>query len=126
MPLYPGTGARFEGGTGPGAGATINRPLPPGAGDEEFLGVLREDLVEAADAFGPDFVLVSAGFDAHADDPLAGLAVSTEGYAEATHVVADIADRHAAGRLVSMLEGGYDLDALAASTEAHVRALLGD
>lgn len=124
MPLYPGTGAASETGTGAGAGATLNVPLSPGAGDDAFLHALEHDLVAAADRFRPDFVLISAGFDAHARDPLAQLQVSTEAYARATGIVRDIADRHAAGRVVSVLEGGYDLDALAESVEVHVRALL--
>jgi acetoin utilization deacetylase AcuC-like enzyme len=123
-PLYPGTGMREERGSGAGEGTTLNCPLPPGAGDGPFLAALRDELVPAADAFRPEMVLVSAGFDAHRDDPLGGLAVSTEGYREATRIVAAIAGRHAGGRIVSVLEGGYDLDALAASVAAHLEELL--
>jgi acetoin utilization deacetylase AcuC-like enzyme len=123
-PLYPGTGMREERGRGAGAGATLNCPLPPGAGDGPFLGALRDELVPAADAFRPEMVLISAGFDAHRDDPLGGMEVSTEGYREATRIVAAIAERHAGGRLVSALEGGYDLDALAASASAHLAELI--
>jgi len=125
-PLYPGTGAAHERGRGPGEGTTLNCPLPPGTGDDGFLGALRDELLPAAEAFRPDFVLVSAGFDAHRSDPLANLEVSTEGYAEATRIVCDLADRLADGRLVSVLEGGYDLDALADSVVAHLNVLLGD
>jgi acetoin utilization deacetylase AcuC-like enzyme len=125
-PLYPGTGAAQERGRGAGEGTTLNCPLPPGTGDEGFLGALRDELLPAAEAFRPDFVLVSAGFDAHRSDPLANLEVSTEGYAEATRIVCDLADRLAAGRLVSVLEGGYDLDALAESVLAHLNVLLDD
>ena len=123
-PLYPGTGAREERGRGKGRGATLNCPLPPGSGDEAFLGVLRDELVEAAEQFRPEFVLVSAGFDAHRADPLANLEVSTEAYAEATRIVCDVAGRFAGGRLVSTLEGGYDLDALGDSVKAHLEVLL--
>jgi acetoin utilization deacetylase AcuC-like enzyme len=123
-PLYPGTGARSETGRGAGEGATLNCPLPPGAGDERFVGALRDELAPAAEQFRPDFVLVSAGFDAHRDDPLAGLEVSTEAYAEATRIVREVADRWAGGRVVSTLEGGYDLEALAGSVIAHLRAML--
>jgi acetoin utilization deacetylase AcuC-like enzyme len=123
-PLYPGTGARQETGRGAGKGTTLNCPLPPGAGDAEFLGALRDGLVPAADRFRPEFVLVSAGFDAHRADPLGGLEVTTEAFAEATRIVCDLAARHAAGRLVSVLEGGYDLDALAASVAVHLTTLL--
>jgi acetoin utilization deacetylase AcuC-like enzyme len=122
-PLYPGTGGRDERGIGAGVGATLNCLLSPGAGDDEFLSALRDELVPAAERFRPEFVLVSAGFDAHWRDPLAQLEVSTEAYAEATRIVCGIADRHAGGRLVSMLEGGYDLDALAESVTVHVDVL---
>jgi acetoin utilization deacetylase AcuC-like enzyme len=125
-PLYPGTGAADERGRGAGEGTTLNCPLAPGSGDDAFLGALRDELLPAAEAFRPDFVLVSAGFDAHRSDPLANLEVSTEAYAEATRIVCDIADRLAGGRLVSVLEGGYDLDALADSVLAHLNVLLGD
>ncbi len=123
-PLYPGTGAREERGRGAGRGATLNCPLPPGAGDDAFLGALRDELVPAAERFRPEFVLVSAGFDAHAADPLANLEVTTEAYAEATRILCDLAARCAGGRLVSVLEGGYDLAALSESVAAHVTTLI--
>ena len=123
-PLYPGTGAASERGRGEGEGATLNCPLPPGSGDEPFLEALRDRLLPAAESFRPEFVLVSAGFDAHRADPLANLEVSTEAYAEATRIAKGLAAEHASGRLVSVLEGGYDLDALADSTLAHLNALL--
>ncbi len=123
-PLYPGTGRASETGRGAGEGTTLNCPLPPGAGDAEFLGALRERMVPAADAFQPEFVLVSAGFDAHRDDPLGGMVVSTGAFAEATKIVLDVAVRHAGGKLVASLEGGYDLEALAASTSAVLTTLL--
>jgi acetoin utilization deacetylase AcuC-like enzyme len=124
-PLYPGTGAASERGRGAGQGFTRNVPLPPGAGDREYLDALSGPLVEEADRFRPDFVLVSAGFDPHRADPLAGLEVSTEAFAEATRIVLGVAERHCHGRFVSLLEGGYDLDALAASCEAHLGVLVG-
>ena len=122
-PLYPGTGARGETGRDAGQGATLNCPLLPGAGAAEFLATLRDELVPAAERFRPEFVLISAGFDAHLADPLGGLEVSTEAYVEATRIVCDLADRWAEGRVVSTLEGGYDLDALAESVVAHLRVL---
>jgi acetoin utilization deacetylase AcuC-like enzyme len=126
FPLYPGTGERSERGTGAGDGATLNCPLPPGSGDEAFLSALGVDLRQAADAFRPRFVLLSAGFDAHRSDPLAQLQVTTEAYAEATRIVRGVADDHAAGRIVSVLEGGYDLDALAESTSTHLSTMMED
>jgi acetoin utilization deacetylase AcuC-like enzyme len=125
MPLYPGTGYARERGRGAGEGATLNVPLAPGDGDTRFLDAL-EQAAEAMDDFRPEFVLVSAGFDAHRDDLLGGLRVSTEAFAEATHIVRGIANHHAGGRLVSMLEGGYELNALAASAAIHVETLLSD
>jgi acetoin utilization deacetylase AcuC-like enzyme len=123
-PLYPGTGAASELGRGEGTGATLNCPLAPGAGDDEFLAALREALVGAASAFDPDLVIVSAGFDAHRSDPLAQLEVGTEAFGEATRVVRGIADRHAGGKLLSVLEGGYDLDALSDSVTTHLAELI--
>ena len=122
-PLYPGTGARDERGRGAGLGATLNCPLPPGTGDAGFLAALTDDLVPAAERFRPQFVLLSAGFDAHRADPLAQLEVTTQAYGEATRIVREIARRHAEGRFVSTLEGGYDLDALGGSVVEHLRVL---
>ena len=124
MPLYPGTGRAEERGKGRGVGATLNVPLRPGDGDDRFLAGLTESLVPAMESFRPEFVLVSAGFDAHRADPLGGLNVSTEAFATATGVLRGIADRFGSGRIVSALEGGYDIEALAASTAVHLEALL--
>ena len=125
-PFYPGTGSREEIGEGRGRGFTINVPLPAGAGDRELIRAFQEELVPKAIAFAPELVLISAGFDAHQDDPLAGLTVTASGYAELTRVVQTIAERCAKGRIVSVLEGGYNLRALGASVEAHLRAFLDD
>jgi len=122
-PYYPGTGASTETGSGAGVGATLNVPLPVGSGDVEVIQAYKDKLVPAAEAFRPQFVFISAGFDAHRDDPLAGLKLTEAGYRELTQIVNDIAQRFANGRLVSVLEGGYNLDALARSVEAHVREL---
>ena len=121
-PLYPGTGAADEKGEGPAAGHILNFPLAPGAGDDEFLAALKEGLA-AAEKFKPDFILISSGFDAHKDDPIGGLKRTTEGFAEGTRLVKALADRSAGGRIVSVLEGGYNLDALGASVVAHIQAL---
>ena len=123
-PLYPGTGAASERGVGPGEGTTLNCPLPPGAGSSEFLGAIQNTIVPAALRFDPDFVLISAGFDAHRDDPLAALEVDTETFGEATRALLDLAGECCKGRLVSVLEGGYDLNALGASAKLHLETLL--
>jgi acetoin utilization deacetylase AcuC-like enzyme len=124
-PHYPGTGAATERGIGEGEGATLNAPMAAGTGDTEWLAALEGPFTAAVDAFRPELVLVSAGFDAHREDPLSGTLVTEAGYARMTEVVADWARRHASGRLVSLLEGGYNLDALARSVETHLKALDG-
>ncbi len=124
FPHYPGTGRESERGRGAGEGFTINVPMEAGEGDEEYRAVFRKSLVPAADAFKPEFVIVSAGFDAHKDDPLASMGLTEEGYADLTGIVAGIAKRHAEGRILSSLEGGYHLTSLAASVDRHIQALL--
>jgi len=123
-PFYPGTGRADEKGAGKGLGYTVNVPLPAGAGDREYERAFEQTLLPAALAFQPDFVLISAGFDAHEDDLLGRMRVTTQGFAEMTRIVKTIAEKCCRGRLVSMLEGGYHLEALASSVEAHVRALM--
>jgi len=120
-PLYPGTGAAGERGC---AGNIVNAPLPPAVGSAEFRDAMRRIVLPALDRFGPDFVLISAGFDAHADDPLAMLRLGDSDYEWVTGKLAEIAARRCEGRLVSTLEGGYDLAALARSAAAHVGALM--
>ena len=123
-PFYPGTGAADQKGSGKGLGTTLNVPLPAGSGDADFTKAFRQALRPAALAFRPDFVLVSAGFDAHEHDLLGRMKVTTAGFAELTRIVKDIAHACAKDRLVSVLEGGYNLDALADSVEAHIRVLM--
>lgn len=123
-PLYPGTGAASERGVGAGEGATLNCPLPPGSDSAAFLGAIRDTILPAARDFDPGFVLVSTGFDAHRADPLAALEVETEAYGEATRLLLDLADDVCDGKFVSVLEGGYDLEALKASTQLHLETLL--
>jgi acetoin utilization deacetylase AcuC-like enzyme len=123
-PHYPGTGRNTERGTGAGEGFTINVPMEAGGGDEEYRAIFHKALVPAADAFKPEFVIISAGFDAHKDDPLASMGLTEAGYADLTSIVAGIARRHAGGRILSSLEGGYNLTALAASVDSHLTALL--
>ena len=123
-PHYPGTGRASECGRGAGEGLTINVPMEAGEGDDEYRAVFQKVLVPAADAFKPEFVIISAGFDAHRDDPLASMGLTEEGYADLTNIVAGIARQHCQGRLLSALEGGYNLTALAASVERHIQALV--
>jgi acetoin utilization deacetylase AcuC-like enzyme len=123
-PHYPGTGRGTECGTGAGEGFTINVPMEPGGGDDDYRAVFYQTLVPAADSFKPDFVMISAGFDAHKDDPLASMGLTDAGYADLTTIVAGIAKSHASGRILSTLEGGYNLTALGASVESHLTALL--
>ena len=121
MPLYPGTGSAGERGI---AGNIVNVPLAPYAGSLEFRTALRDGILPKLDKFGPEFVLISAGFDAHEDDPLANLRFREDDYAWATSEIVELAKRHCDGRVVSTLEGGYDLTALAKSAAAHVGALM--
>ncbi|HUI34650.1 MAG TPA: histone deacetylase family protein [Stellaceae bacterium] len=120
-PLYPGTGASGETGA---ANNIVNVPLPPMSGSLQFRQGMERIMLPALDEFRPELVLISAGFDAHRDDPLAQLMLEEADYAWATHQLLDVARRHAGGRVVSTLEGGYDLAALGASAAAHVRALM--
>lgn len=120
MPLYPGTGAAAETGA---FGQVVNAPLPPGAGSEVFRAAMLAKILPAIEAHAPEMIFISAGFDAHARDPLANLGLTEADFAWATAQLCDIADRFCRGRVVSTLEGGYDLNALAASVVAHVRVL---
>ena len=124
-PFYPGTGSAEDKGVGKGLGSKFNVPLPAGCGDADYRKAFEERLKPAAAAFKPDFVLISAGFDAANGDTLGGMKVTPQGYAELTRIVKGIAEASCHGRLVSMLEGGYNTEALAASVEAHVRVLMG-
>jgi acetoin utilization deacetylase AcuC-like enzyme len=123
FPWYPGTGAATERGAGAGEGATLNCPMPAGSGDVEWLRVFEAQVVPALDAFDPQFLLVSAGFDAHLADPLSGTRVTEAGFRRMTELLLDVARRRCGGKLVACLEGGYDLSALASSVETHVGAL---
>lgn len=123
-PWYPGTGASSERGEGPGDGLTINCPLPAGSGRAEVIGAFEKLLVPAAKVFRPDLVLVSAGFDSRAGDPLGEFLLTDEDFRDLTRRMKEIADAYAGGRLVSILEGGYNLEGLALGVEAHVRELV--
>ena len=123
--FYPGTGAADETGTGDGLGATVNVPLRFGTRRAEYHAAFRSALEKTADRCKPELVLVSAGFDAHRLDPIGSLGLETEDYVTLTRAVLEVAEKHSAGRLVSCLEGGYNLDALAESVQAHLETLLG-
>ena len=119
-PFYPGTGAKSE----TGAGNIVNAPLAAGAGSVEFRAAYEDDILPALRAFDPDILFVSAGFDGHADDPLAQLRLTEDDYRWITRELLAVAKERCGGRVVSALEGGYDLGALARSTEAHVLELM--
>ena len=121
MPLYPGTGSRSERGA---TGNIHNAPLAPFDGSQEFQHAMATIILPALEAFRPELVMISAGFDAHTRDPLANLNLTEADYAWATHQLADVARRNCEGRLISTLEGGYDLQALANSAAAHVKELM--
>jgi acetoin utilization deacetylase AcuC-like enzyme len=123
-PFYPRTGNADETGAGAGAGLIINRPVPEGAGDAEVVGAYRNNFLPAGRRFAPELVLVSAGFDSRVDDRLGRLRVTDEGYRELTRIVLEIASVAADGRLVSVLEGGYNLEGLASGVFAHVDELV--
>jgi acetoin utilization deacetylase AcuC-like enzyme len=120
MPLYPGTGAVTEA----GVGNIFNAPLRPGDAGDRFREAFESRILPNLRNFRPDVVLISAGFDAHQDDPLANLRLVESDFEWATAKLAEIASQYAGGRLVSMLEGGYNLTALARSTAVHVKCLM--
>jgi acetoin utilization deacetylase AcuC-like enzyme len=120
MPLFPGTGALSE----TGAGNVFNAPLNPLDGSSRFREAFLSRILPALHNFGPDVLLISAGFDAHRDDPLAQIELTEEDFAWVTEKLVEIAEKHAGGRVVSTLEGGYNLEALARSTAAHVEVLM--
>ncbi len=124
-PLYPGTGLREERGIGTGQGQTLNVPVPSGYGDADYEQVFVRELRPAIEAFGPEFILISAGFDAHARDPLSSIRLSEQGFERMTEIVVQLAREHCQGRLVSVLEGGYDHQATAAAAATHLNTLLG-
>jgi len=122
-PLYPGTGRATETGAGAGKGYTMNFPFPAGSGRKEILGAVEQSLEPAAAQFRPDLVMISAGFDSRIDDLLGQFTLTDTDFRDLTHAVMGIADQHAGGRIVSVLEGGYNLSGLASATAAHVETL---
>lgn len=122
---YPHTGYEWEIGVGAGRGYTLNLPFEPGAGDVDYLKVIDSRVVPELDEFRPEAVLLSAGFDAHREDPMAQIDLSDEGFELITRALAAVADRHCHGRVVSVLEGGYNLKALGRSVVRHLVGLAG-
>jgi acetoin utilization deacetylase AcuC-like enzyme len=125
-PFYPGTGSAGETGRGKGEGYTINIPLSAGRHDDDYLRVFDEQLLPTVDRYRPELILISAGYDAHAHDPLGGMRLTESGFAALTARVTALAERHCDGRVVALLEGGYDPPALARSVAATLRILDGE
>ena len=125
-PWYPGTGAANETGEGGGAGKTINCPFPASTGSAKIFHAYREMLAPAAEEFRPDLILLSAGFDSRVGDPLGQFLLTDNDFHALTGLITDLSSKYCNGRLVSVLEGGYNLEGLALATEAHVRGLLGE
>ncbi len=123
-PLYPNTGSVEETGEGSGLGFTMNRPFAPGAGNEEIVGAFRNDLLPAAREFQPELTLISAGFDSRTEDPLGGFEVTDDGFRELTRIMVEIAEVAGGGKLLSVLEGGYNPPGLATAVAAHVDELM--
>jgi len=123
FPFYPGTGATNEIGGRAGRGYTLNIPFEQGLGDAAYLRGVEEVIVRAIDDYEPQAILLSSGFDAHRRDPLGGMRVTEEAYGEITRRIVEAAARHSGGRVLSLLEGGYDMEGLAASVAEHVHAL---
>ena len=122
-PFYPGTGSAQEIGAGAGRGFTKNIPLPEGSGDSAYVRAVEDTIIKVIDDYRPDAILLSSGFDAHVRDPLGGMSVTEQAYGEITRRIVEAAARHSAGRVLSLLEGGYDMEGLSASVAEHVDAL---
>jgi acetoin utilization deacetylase AcuC-like enzyme len=123
-PWYPGTGKAGETGEGEGKGTTLNCPLPAFSGRAEVFECFEKKLVPSMEKFRPELLLISAGFDSREGDPLGQFRLTDADFADLTRIVREVAEKHAAGRVVSMLEGGYSLTGLASAATAHVAALM--
>jgi acetoin utilization deacetylase AcuC-like enzyme len=123
-PFYPGTGSAEETGEGKGEGFTLNCPMKAGSGDREYREAFMRKILPSLHAFKPDLIMISAGFDAHRDDPLANINLTDESFAWMTEALKEVAQKYGSGRIVSVLEGGYNLQALAVSVERHLAKLL--
>jgi acetoin utilization deacetylase AcuC-like enzyme len=123
-PFYPGTGAASERGAGKGEGFTLNCPMSAGSTEKEYLVAFREQIIPSLHKFQPELFMISAGFDAHKDDPLANINLTEESFAAMTEMAIEISAKYCNGRIISVLEGGYNLQALAKSVEAHLGKLV--
>jgi acetoin utilization deacetylase AcuC-like enzyme len=123
-PHYPGTGAREDIGRGRGKGFNLNLPMSPGSGDVEYIKVFKDTVIPAANSFKPQVILISAGFDGHAKDPLSSTTLTSKGYYEITTILKELAKSYSENRIVSILEGGYNLFSLADSVHSHLKALM--
>lgn len=124
-PLYPGTGKKDETGTGEGTGSTLNCPIKAGRDSRiKVIEAFRNELIPALDAFKPDLIIISAGFDAHQDDPIGSFNLTDDDFVILTDIIKEIANKHSRGRIVSVLEGGYNLKAIASAAKAHIIALM--
>lgn len=121
--LYPGTGHAYETGDGPGRGTTLNLPMSPGSGDSHYTSAIEQKVLPAIDRFKPQMLLISAGFDAHAEDPLAHIQLTDDGFEQITRQLISAANTHCDGRVISVLEGGYNLVTLARSVVRHLQAM---
>ncbi|MDG2127315.1 MAG: histone deacetylase [Fuerstiella sp.] len=125
FPFYPGSGRKSETGRGAGLGTVFNLPLRFGTSRKDYLTAFENALTAAADQCRPELVIISAGFDAHAEDPIGSLGLQTDDFAYLTKLVMQVAAMHANGRLISMLEGGYNVERLADCVELHLKTLIG-
>ena len=125
FPFYPGTGRQDEQGSGTGTGYTMNFPLTPGKDDKDYLKIISGPVADALAEYRPELIIISAGFDAHINDPLGHMNVSSEGFGQLTALVSQMAQETADGRIISFLEGGYDLSGLAESVSQHIQILAG-
>lgn len=125
-PLYPGTGAKSDKGGGKAHGTTLNVPVPPGSGDDDYITIFEDILMPTLQDYAPEIILISAGFDAHYLDPLGNIDITAQGFATLTELIMGIAEETASGRIVSALEGGYSLEGLSESIVAHVQQLTSD
>ncbi len=123
---FPGTGRAFEKGSGDGVGFTRNYPVLPGQGDDEYISIMDTDFTPLMDQYAPEVMLVSAGFDAHVDDDMSGISLTTDGFTYVMERIVDIANKHSGGRIISVLEGGYSLKRLPELVNNHIEILLRD